>query len=536
MNYNILKELGHGGMATVYLAQDKKFDTEVAIKFLNKEFVNNENIRKRFIAEAKNMFKMSHPNIIKVTDLIDEGDTVAFVMEHIDGETLKEYLDRKGKLGDEEIRNIFSQMLDAVGYVHEQGLVHRDIKPSNFMIDKKGKVKLLDFGIAKNTDTSSAEYTQTGTGMQMGTPMYMSPEQVKNTKDVTPQSDIYSLGVILWQLVMGKRPYDGDTLSTFEIQLKIFQEPLAKTNTTWDNSIQKATEKNSNQRFSNAEEFKSALNSSNKNSSETDATVIIHKEEKTIVQKQNHPPTYINKYGMEFIFVDSTTFYNEANGVEETDDESEEMDIDNELNYLMLDFRYYIGKYPITQAQWEKIMGKNPSFYKNKPINPVDSVNWYDCQEFISKLNQRTGEKYRLPSSNEWVYAAQGGDLSMKYEYSGSNNVAEVAWYDANSNSIKKVEKKSMLGLVKTYEEVNEKIGTSPVGLKKPNELGIHDMSGNVLEWTNEWCNDWKKLKLRGGSFNYEAESCKLNVIRCFDPICRYSHVGFRLLLQLEED
>ena len=206
-NYKINSELGHGGMATVYLAHDIKFDTHVAVKVLNKEYLYNDNIRKRFLAEARNMFRMSHPNIIKVTDLIDDGDTVAFVMEYIDGETLKDYLDRKGKLGDDEIKSLYTQMLDAIGYVHEQKLVHRDIKPSNFMITPNGKVKLMDFGIAKNTDASTAEYTQTGTGMQMGTPMYMSPEQVKSAKEVLHTSDIYSLGVVLWQMAIGFR-YD----------------------------------------------------------------------------------------------------------------------------------------------------------------------------------------------------------------------------------------------------------------------------------------------------------------------------------------
>ena len=184
-NYKILSLLGQGGMATVYLAEHDLLGNQSAFKFLNKEFINNENIRKRFLAEAKSMFKMSHPNIIKVTDLIDEGETVAFVMEYVEGETLKEFIERKGKLSDKEIKSIFSQMLDAVGYVHEQNLVHRDIKPSNFMVSPKGIVKLMDFGIAKNTDASSAEYTQTGTGVQMGTPMYMSPEQITETKNVT---------------------------------------------------------------------------------------------------------------------------------------------------------------------------------------------------------------------------------------------------------------------------------------------------------------------------------------------------------------
>ena len=264
-------------MATVFLAEDKKFDTFVAIKILKKEFVANENIRKRFVAEAKNMYRMSHPNIIKVTDLVDEGDTVAFVMEYIEGETLKEYTDRKGRLSDEEIKSIFIQVLDAVGYVHDNELVHRDIKPSNFMVDKKGKVKLMDFGIAKNTNTSSSEYTQTGTGMQMGTPMYMSPEQIKSTKEVTTASDIYSLGVVLWQLVMGKKPYEGDTLSTFEIQLKIVQEALEKTHGSWDPIIEKATAKNEKDRYASCSAWLKKLNQGNQDSSaspKNEATVI----------------------------------------------------------------------------------------------------------------------------------------------------------------------------------------------------------------------------------------------------------------------
>jgi serine/threonine protein kinase len=248
-DYLILNDIGRGGMATVHLAHDQKFDTNVAIKVLNKEFVHNDNIRKRFLAEAKSMFKMSHPNIIKVNDLIEENDTVAFVMEYIEGETLKEYIDRKGKLQDDEIKTIFSQMLEAVGYVHKQNLVHRDIKPSNFMIDREGKVKLMDFGIAKTLDASSSEYTQTGTGAQMGTPMYMSPEQITETKSVTAQSDIYSLGVVLWQMVTGQKPYDTKTLSNFQLQMKIVQEELHQTNTGWDTIIRKATSKNSDTRF-----------------------------------------------------------------------------------------------------------------------------------------------------------------------------------------------------------------------------------------------------------------------------------------------
>ena len=150
-NYKIISLLGEGGMAFVYLAHDNKFDTEVAIKILKKEFVHNENIRKRFLAEAKNMFKMSHPNIIKVTDLIDAGDIVAFVMEYIEGQTLDEYIKVNGVFKDDEIGKYLPKMLKAIEYVHDKGFIHRDIKQSNFILTKYHEIKLLDFGIAKNT-------------------------------------------------------------------------------------------------------------------------------------------------------------------------------------------------------------------------------------------------------------------------------------------------------------------------------------------------------------------------------------------------
>jgi len=281
-NYKILSSLGEGGMARVYLAHDSKFDTNVAIKLLNKEYTLNENIRKRFLAEAKSMFRMSHPNIIKVTDLIDEGDTVAFVMEYIQGETLKEYIERKRKLSDDEIKSIFSQMLDAVGYVHEQNLVHRDIKPSNFMISPKGNIKLMDFGIAKTTDPTSAEYTQTGTGVQMGTPMYMSPEQVRNIKEVTKSSDIYSLGVVLWQMVTGTKPYDTKTISSFDLQTKIVTEKLPLTYTFWDGIIEKATQKEVGQRFFDCASFSENIKGNN---SKVTKTIDVDTNEHTVIEQ-----------------------------------------------------------------------------------------------------------------------------------------------------------------------------------------------------------------------------------------------------------
>ena len=244
-NYKILSLLGEGGMANVYLAQHQSLGNNVAIKLLKDEYVLNSNIRKRFLAEARNLAKMSHSNIIKVTDLIDAGDIVAFVMEYIEGQTLEDFLLKKGKLTSLEIEGLFNQMILAVEYIHEQGLIHRDIKPSNFMVTKNGQIKLLDFGIAKNNNEGAVDYIKTGLAQQMGTPLYMSPEQVRSTSEITKETDYYSLGVVLWQMVMNKKPYDSSEFSLPEIQVSILKEKLPLTNTIWDSTIQQATEKES---------------------------------------------------------------------------------------------------------------------------------------------------------------------------------------------------------------------------------------------------------------------------------------------------
>jgi serine/threonine protein kinase len=240
-SYKIISKLGEGGMAVVYLAERGTLGKQVALKVLKEDFISNRNVRGRFLSEARKMINLNHPNIVGVQDLIDDGDFVAIELEYIEGKTLKDHLNEKGALPDDEIQHLFKQMLDAIQFVHDKGYVHRDIKPSNFMLSPNGIIKLTDFGIAKNGNDTAIDYTGTGTGMQMGTPKYMSPEQVRNTKDVDYRSDMYSLGVVLWEMVTGKVPYDIQTESTFDVFRKIVDEPLKPTNTKWDAVIEKAT-------------------------------------------------------------------------------------------------------------------------------------------------------------------------------------------------------------------------------------------------------------------------------------------------------
>jgi serine/threonine protein kinase/TPR repeat protein len=284
-NYQIGSQIGKGGMAVVYEAIHKSLGHNVAIKVLNPEFRIQENIRKRFLEEARRLARMNHANLVKVIDSIEEGDMVAFVMEYIDGKNLREYLHAKGRLGNVEIESFLGQMIEALVFVHRNGLIHRDIKPSNFMVSDAGQIKLLDFGIAKNINQSPAEYTQTGTGVQMGTPIYMSPEQVHGAKNLNEKSDQYSLGVVLWEMVSGRKPYDADTLSGFQIQSKIVNESLPLTGTHWDDVIQKATSKDPEMRYGSLSEMlpnRSILNSPvSKDSESTVIGIATKQEEKT---------------------------------------------------------------------------------------------------------------------------------------------------------------------------------------------------------------------------------------------------------------
>ena len=182
---------------------------------------------------------------------------------------------------------------------------------------------------------------------------------------------------------------------------------------------------------------------------------------------------------------------------------------------------YYIGKYEVTQALWKAVMGKNPSNFKGDNL-PVEQVSWDDCQEFINKLNKITGKKFRLPTEAEWEYAARGGKKSRGYQYSGSNNISDVAWYDSNSGN-----------------------KTHTVGSKQANELGIYDMSGNVLEWCQDWHDDYSSSSQtnptgansgsyrvrRGGSWRSSAWDCRSSCRSLNTPGGRFSCLGLRLVL-----
>lgn len=253
--YEIIKTIGEGGMANVYLANDTILDRKVAIKVLRGDLSNDEKFIRRFKREALSVSNLSHPNIVEVYDVGEEDGNYYIVMEYIEGKTLKQLLQKRGALTLNEVIDIMTQLTDGLAHAHEAYIIHRDIKPQNIMIEDNGLVKITDFGIAMALN--STQLTQTNS--VMGSVHYLPPEQA-NGKGSTVKSDIYSLGILMYELLTGSVPFKGDT--AVEIALKHMKEKIPsirKQNPTIPQSVEnivlKATAKNPKNRYDNVRDM-----------------------------------------------------------------------------------------------------------------------------------------------------------------------------------------------------------------------------------------------------------------------------------------
>lgn len=264
LNYVITGFIGKGGMGSVYAAENKHISQQkVAIKVINADMVN-EFTRNKLKEEAERLATLNHPNIVHFLNYhIDEEGNVYLIMEYADGVSLEKYIETiSGLIVEDRICPLFEPILDAVGYAHKHNILHRDIKPSNIIITNEGAPKILDFGIAKIIKNDGNEDSD---NLIMGTPSYMSPEQVKGEK-LDERSDIYSLGVLLHQMLTGNAPYDTTTMTEIDINQKIVEEKLPRMKTYYkyvsdkvQAVVDKATAKRPDDRYRSCEEFKKAL-------------------------------------------------------------------------------------------------------------------------------------------------------------------------------------------------------------------------------------------------------------------------------------
>lgn len=205
--YEIRSKLGQGGMGAVYCAYDPSLDREVAVKILPPEFARDRSYIERFEREARALARLRHPNLVHIYSVGEDNNIHYFAMEFIEGETLSEYMRRRGRLDVNEALRITSQILSALHAIHRLGITHRDIKAANIMIDRGGRAILMDFGLMK--DRSQDGLTTVGT--VIGTPEYMAPEQAEGA-EVTPLSDIYSFGVLVYEMLAGRLPFIGTSI------------------------------------------------------------------------------------------------------------------------------------------------------------------------------------------------------------------------------------------------------------------------------------------------------------------------------------
>ena len=262
--YEVRGVLGKGAMGLVYDGYDAKLKRRVAIKTIRTSTLDEATARHyemRFRREVRAVARLNHPNIVQVYDFGTEGELAYIVMEYIDGRELKDYFDAKERFDLPKVLRLMIELLDALDFAHEAGIIHRDVKPANVMLDSRGHAKLTDFGVARFAEPEGGDAEATRAGAVIGTPSYMSPEQIQG-QPLDQRTDIFSAGVLLYQLLTGKKPFEG---TQWALAKKIIQDDpiwpsaLAGVPQEYDRVLARAMAKSPEGRYASAKRFANAL-------------------------------------------------------------------------------------------------------------------------------------------------------------------------------------------------------------------------------------------------------------------------------------
>ena len=252
-------EIGAGGMGVVYAGRDRSLDRAVAIKRMREEIRWDPKERARFVAEAKVVAKLRHPHIVEIHAIVEDDGEVYLIFEHIAGKTLHDVIERDKKLPFEKARDLFRGVASALDYAHAHGVIHRDLKPANLMVDGSGRVRVMDFGIARLTEEALSRHSRTTSAV--GTPLYMAPEQEQGV--ARKESDAYSMAICLYEALTGRRPFEGMGVGLLMNKLNAAYEPPSKLNARspagLDEVFKKALDPDPDKRYSSAGNLARAL-------------------------------------------------------------------------------------------------------------------------------------------------------------------------------------------------------------------------------------------------------------------------------------
>lgn len=641
--YELVARLGKGGMGAVYRARRVLIGDEVAVKVLLGKLVDDEDAVERFRREARAAAMLRHPNVVTIHDFGEargEDAPAYIVMELVEGESLRDLLRRDGNIETGRAISLMRDICAGVGAAHRHNIWHRDLKPDNIIVlapdevRERENVKVVDFGIAKLRDLAGGP-TLTRTGVVMGTPYYMSPEQCRG-ESLDARSDVYSLGAMFYEMLDGVPPFTAQN-STGVITKHLMESPPALPKklgvpSAVEAVMMRALSKEPDERQQSASVFARELQDALKppdapplartiaavappsppqyqpstlpevspiEKSEPDESTFatppvgMHTDPISLSQLGLTPspskargsrlPLLLgilallvaavgitvwmmrsgtdknqtattnqqtsneasqpsstgtanapragaivkNPLGMEFAYVPAGSFMmgSENGGPDE-----------KPVHRVTIREGFYMGRYEVTQAEWQEVMGTNPSYFKGDNL-PVEQVSWDDAQKFIRTLNERAdGSTYRLPTEAEWEYAARAGTTG---DYAG--NLDAMAWYYENAGDAR------LSGEWNSDKEIANNNRTHLVGQKQPNAWGLYDMYGNVSEWVQDWDGNYpsgestdpqgaasgSRRVIRGCGWGDPAADCRSAARGADPPGNRESNLGFRLVRTL---
>ena len=548
--YRPIKFLGEGGFGRTFQAIDeKRLNTPCVIKQFLPQQTGSAALAKAtelFQQEAKRLQELGkHPQIPDLEAFFPQDGRLYLVQDFIDGQNLLEEFENQGRLKEPQIRIILTELLPVLQFIHDNQVIHRDIKPENIIRSKNGQLFLIDFGVSK--ETSGSILTRVGT--VTGTPGYAPPEQFRGM--VYHSSDLYSLAVTCVRLLTGHFQKADGADELFDTRKMQWQwQKYVSLSQELTTVLETMLQDIPTRRYDSAAEVLAALANQKTIVIPTSQTQTFQNPLKQIFQfispptNPPKPPANINVninpqssftedlgngVKLEMIAIPGGTFWmgSPANEAERGDNESPQHQVTVPS--------FFMGKYPLTQAQYQAIMGKNPAYFKGNN-RPVENVSWDDAVRFCQKLSQRTGKNYRLPSEAEWEYACRAG---TKTPFSfGDNITTDLVNYNGNYPY-----KSAPKG---KYREQTTDVGTFPPTFP-PNPFGLYDMHGNVWEWCeDDWHENyidaptdgsaWNSQSgsntklLRGGSWRDDAGFCRSAIRGRDSRDLRHNDYGFRVV------